>query len=67
MYTMNLIPVTYGSIFFVSVLDQGDARPVKVNTAEQTQSRHTQTTVEFITEDEEVIQGFYLSIPFKTV
>lgn len=39
--------------FFVSVLDQGDARQVKLNTVEA-QSRQ-QTTVEFIAEDEEVI------------
>ncbi|CAH2040778.1 unnamed protein product, partial [Iphiclides podalirius] len=36
---------------FVPVLDPGDARPVKVNAAEQTQSK--QTSVQFIAEDEE--------------
>ncbi|XP_026732199.1 E3 ubiquitin-protein ligase RNF19B-like isoform X2 [Trichoplusia ni] len=35
----------------IYVLDQGDARPVKLNNVEQTQRQ--QTTVEFIAEDEE--------------
>lgn len=39
---------------FVSVLDQTDGRPVKLNNAE---SQRHQTTVEFIAEDEEVMTG----------
>lgn len=48
--------MTHSIPSFVSVLDQGDARPVKLNNVEQTQRQ--QTTVEFIAEDEEVYQSF---------
>lgn len=40
---------------FVSVLEQADGRPAKLNNVEQ----QKQTTVEFIAEDEEVRRRFF--------